>query len=203
MAHASEQGSDHAAQLHALLQPMASYSADFEQVVMGTQGRRLQTLTGEIRLQRPGKFRWEVAAPYPQLIVTDGERLFVYDPDLEQVLVQPLENALAGTPALLLTEETADIEALFHVFHAPHDADDDDIFVLTPKDSKSLFREIRLHFAATILAAIDIIDHLDQITRITFTNATLDPMLESALFDFDVPPGTDVIGDVPDRIPAG
>src|SRR5262245_38458116 len=106
-----------AAQLAALLEPVQRLSAQFTQTVHGTHQELLQSTEGYLRLQRPQQFKWVLLAPYPQTIVTAGSRLFIYDPDLKQVQVKALADALSGTPALVLLGTAKEIEAQFKVDH--------------------------------------------------------------------------------------
>lgn len=195
----------HAAQpsdrLRALLEPMARFGAEFEQVVVGANGRTLQAARGTVHVERPGRLRWEVVAPYPQLIVSDGTDLIVFDPDLEQATVRPLAEAPRDTPGRLLTGELDELERLFDVADdSPATADGVDAeaeaFVLRPRADDSLFDHIRLEFTGPLLAGIDIVDHLDQYTRVRFRDQTLRPTIGPGLFEFVVPDGVDVIGDV-------
>ena len=108
-------GGDDAPQLAALLDGMTTLSAEFEQTVTNRFGDVLQAATGRMHLKRPMRLRWELDEPYPQLVVTNGESLWVYDPDLEQVTVQPLAEALTGSPAVFLTGTVADLRRNFTV----------------------------------------------------------------------------------------
>lgn len=197
-AQAEEEGAS--AELERLLADVATFAAEFEQVVANSYGEVLQTSTGRMRLQRPGRLRWEVDAPYPQLLVADGRSLWVFDPDLEQATVRPLSEAIEGTPAAFLID-AGGAAAQFHVRRAaPNEGDAAQRFVLAPRDAGAVLREATLSFSnAGAPSGIDIVDHLNQRTRIAFTAARLNPVLESTLFDFEVPAGIDVIGDVPPR----
>ena len=101
--------------LRALLAPMHEYASRFEQAVVDGRGQVLQTASGTMRLQRPGQFRWEVVEPYSQLVVTDGTTVYVFDADLAQVTVQPLDETLQGTPARLLIGSMDVLESMFTV----------------------------------------------------------------------------------------
>ena len=190
--------------LRELLAPMREYAAEFEQVVVDGLGRSLQTATGTMRLQRPGRFRWEVVEPYSQLVVTDGTTVYVFDADLEQVTVQPLDETLQGTPARLLIGSMDALEATFAVVREEAAS-----FTLYPRDEEALYRRIHLEFApqpgvaeeppAAILVSIVIVDHLDQETRVVFRNPTLRPPPVPGVFDFHIPDDVDVIGDAPAR----
>lgn len=187
--------------LVALLEPMTKYAADFNQVVIGRRGEVLQNVSGTVHLRRPGCFRWEVRKPYQQLVVTDGVDLYVFDQDLEQITFQPLDDSTKAAPARLLLGKPDDLFNLFNVAQEK-DSQKQRIFELTPKSDQSLYREIRLTFDQQRLIEIDIVDHFDLSTRITFSNSTVKPVLESTLFEFVIPKGIDVIGDVPARDPS-
>ena len=190
--------------LRELLAPMREYAAQFEQVVVDGRGRSLQTATGTMRLQRPGRFRWEVVEPYSQLVVTDGTTVYVFDADLEQVTVQPLDETLQGTPARLLIGSMDALEATFTVVREEAAS-----FTLHPRDEEALYRRIHLEFAprpgvaeeapGALLVGIVIVDHLDQETRVVFRNPTLHPEPAPGVFDFHIPDDVDVIGDAPAR----
>lgn len=187
-----------ATELEQILGGLAAFEAQFEQVVTNSFGETLQRSTGRMHLQRPGMLRWEVDAPYPQLLLADGESLWTYDPDLEQATVQPLAEAIDGTPAAFLLDVGGPGAARFHVRRKAGEGGEEAHFVLEPGDPSSVLHEATLSFtSAGAPAGIAIVDHLNQHTRISFTAATVNPVLESALFEFEVPQGIDVIGDVP------
>jgi outer membrane lipoprotein carrier protein len=187
--------------LAALLEPMTKYAADFNQVVIGRRGEVLQNISGTVHLRRPGCLRWEVTEPYQQLVLSDGAGLYVFDQDLEQVTLQPLDDSIQGTPALLLSGKLDDLGSIFTIVQKENNPKQR-VFGLIPKSDQSLFRQIRLTFDPRRLIEIDIVDHFELATRITFTNSTIDPVLESGIFKFVIPEGIDVIGDVPDRDPS-
>lgn len=192
--------SDALAELEGRLQRMASFSANFEQTVYGPFGEALQTTRGRLYLQRPGRLRWEVAAPYPQLVLADGESLWVHDPDLAQVTVRPLAEA-AGTPGALLTGVAPQLGSAFSVQPLPEEEGEAAglaRYLMRPLAEDAVLQTATLGFATEdVLRRVDLVDHLQQTTRIVFTAAELNPVLDSALFQFEVPPGADVIGHVP------
>ena len=195
---------DDSERLRALLDAMTSYRADFEQVVASQFGEILQTTTGTMYLERPGRLRWRVDEPYPQLVVADGAHVWIYDPDLEQVTVQPFDETVEGTPAVFLTTSGM-VEENFRVRMESPTAASPRRFVLSPRnpESRSLFRTITLTFSARgLLTQLDVVDDLDQQTRMVFRNGQENPVLESALFEFEVPAGLDVIGNIPGDVPA-
>lgn len=187
--------------LRELLEPMREYAAQFEQVVVDGHGQALQTASGTMRLQRPGRFRWEVVEPYSQLVVTDGTTVYVFDADLAQVTIQPLDETLQGTPARLLIGSMDALESTFAVVR-----EGDNAFILHPRDEEALYRRIQLAFepqpadrSGALLSGIVIVDHLDQETRVAFRNPTLHPAPDPDAFDFQIPDDVDVIGDAPAR----
>lgn len=182
-----------AVQLAGLLEPVQRLSAQFTQTVVGAHQELLQSAEGYLRLARPQQFKWVLLAPYPQTIVTAGNRLFIYDPDLKQVQVKPLAAALNGTPALVLLGTGADIQAQFQVDHSV--ANDLDQFVLVPNDADALYTQIRMAFSARRLVRIEIVDSLGQLTDVSFHNIEINGTLAPDEFDFVVPPDADVIGD--------
>ena len=187
-----------------LLDAMSSYRADFEQVVTSQFGEVLQTATGTMHFERPGRLRWHMADPYPQLVVTDGEHVWVHDPDLEQVTVQRYEETVEGSPMMVLTD-TSLLERHFRVRMKSTTTEPERRFALSPKDpeSTSLFREITLTFSAGgLLTGLEVVDDLDQKTTMVFRHGQANPVLESELFEFEVPAGVDVIGNLPDDVPA-
>ena len=179
----------------ALLTPVERFQAEFSQTVFGERGEVKERAEGFVRIARPKKFKWVIEDPYPQLIVTEGDRLYVYDPDLEQVQIRRVDQALDGTPALVLTGDAAQIDANFAVSESIQDGLV--TFTLVPKSARALYTEMRMVFDAEELAAIDIRDSLGQSTEVRFYNSDASPEFPGNEFEFSVPPSADVIGDVP------
>ncbi len=173
------------------LDHLSSYAADFSQEIRGAQGQVLERSNGQIFLRRP-QFKWVVDQPYPQVIVTEGDELKVYDPDLEQLTIRPLSEALKDTPISVLTQSGVVLGDEFQVVEV---SDDFGVtYILTPNSADTLYAEIRLQFAADTLVGLSILDHLGQFTEILFTPAPESTVIQSSEFQLTVPPGTDVIG---------
>jgi len=171
------------------LQEVRSYAATFTQTVFGVRGEILEESEGYVRLDRP-RFKWVVNEPYPQVLVTEGDQLKLYDPDLEQLTVRPLEEALEDTPVSLLTRDAVALTESVRIMQIG-DAEGAS-FVIEPTAEDTLYREIVLHFGESTLSGLDILDHLGQRTEIRFEpepGVTMD----DATFTLEVPPGTDVI----------
>lgn len=176
-------------------QELHSLRADFEQTVFDDQSRLIQTSSGRMFMQKPGRFRWDYREPYPQVIVADGEHLWIYDKELEQVTVRPLGEALTATPLALLSG-VAPLEEAFSV--GDHwQREDRQWFALYPRHEQSQFNVLRVAFKEGRLDIIELEDAFNQLTRLEFKrlepNADIDPQR----LRFEPPPGVDVIGDMP------
>jgi len=167
--------------------------AQFTQTVTDRSGRIKQSANGEFLLERPGKFRWSVAKPYRQLLVGDGERVWIFDEDLNQVIVRRVGDALGATPAALLSGNQ-DVERAFEWKELAM-ADGLDWLSATPLSRETTFAEIRLGFDAHGLAALELLDAFGQKSLIRFTQFERNPKLSPDLFRFVPPKGADVIGD--------
>ena len=94
---------DSIARVDAYLATLSTLTADFVQVVQDKQGQVTERASGTLSISRPNRFRWDYQQPYAQTIVADGTKLWLYDPDLEQVTVRSLAQGLGATPAMLLS----------------------------------------------------------------------------------------------------
>lgn len=188
-AHAAD--ADPAARLEKLLAALTSVRVAFTQDVVGADGKTTDHAVGTLSLRRPGRFRWDYTNPR-QLIVSDGDRLWLYDPELEQATVRRVREAFAQTPAMLLSGE-ARIRDGFTVRDAGSEAGLEWL-ALAPKGADSDFREIRIGFAGDALKRLEFTDKLNQRTRIVLGTLERNVRLEDALFTFTPPKGVDVIG---------
>jgi outer membrane lipoprotein carrier protein len=180
-----------ASRLEDALAGLASFRAEFRQTVTDADGQQTEAAEGTVALARPGKFRWDYRIP-PQLIVSDGVTVWLYDEDLAQVTVRPAAEALIGTPALLLSGR-ADVRSEFQVT----DGGSEDGLAwsrLVPKDSESDFQELRVGIAGGVLRRMVLVDRLGQTTRLDFERIERNPRLDSRGFSFTPPPGVDVVG---------
>ncbi|MDQ2696708.1 MAG: outer membrane lipoprotein chaperone LolA, partial [Pseudomonadota bacterium] len=162
---------------------LQSLEADFVQQVFDADDRLMQTSSGHLVMQRPGRFRWDYTEPYQQLIVADGERLWVYDVDLEQVTVRPLGEALGATPLALLSG-TAPIEDTFTVAGETTGREGWRWYELHPKDPQSEFQRLRIAFNGPSLQAIELEDALNQRTRLEFRNVRRDVAIDAGRLRF-------------------
>lgn len=183
---------DGVARLAAILGAQRSMQADFEQTVTGSNGAVTQTARGTMQVARPQLFRWEVREPFVQLIVADGKEVWVYDPDLAQVVVRPFDAQLADTPALLFGGDARRIGERFEV-RIVEEKSTGIRFELKPRSDNALFESLRVAFIGGDLREMSLVDGLGQRTRIRFDNVQQNVNLPAAQFRFTPPDGTDVI----------
>lgn len=179
--------------LRMFIEGTQSAQARFTQTVFDRKGRRVQEATGIMQFSRPGRFRWEYEKPYAQLLVGDGEKIYIYDRDLNQVTVRRLDRALTGTPAALLAGSN-DIEKAFVLTTLPPQ-DGLDWLEAVPRAPESSFASVRLGFAQNVLAAMELTDALGSRTLIRFQELQRNPKLSPQLFRFVVPKGADLLED--------
>jgi outer membrane lipoprotein carrier protein len=170
-----------------------SARADFEQKVYDRSGKLAQESKGSFAFQRPGLFRWVYAKPVDQLIVGDGERVWIYDRDLNQVTVRKLSRALGSTPAALLAG-SADIEKAFQLADAGA-KDGLEWLEATPREREAGFERVRMGFDADELRAMELFDHFGQRTMLRFLNLRRNPKIDKSEFRFEPPKGADVLGE--------
>jgi len=179
--------------LRAFVKDTQTARADFTQTVADKDGRVAQTASGEFLLERPGKFRWTVQKPYKQLLVGDGQRVWIFDEDLNQVIVRKIGEALGSTPAALLAG-SQDVERAFTWKDLPSSGGLEWLSA-TPISKETTFAEIRLGFDAKGLAALELLDAFGQKSVVRFTGFERNPKLPPSSFAFTSPKGADVIGE--------
>lgn len=170
-----------------------SLSADFNQTLYDSDGEAVQESSGKLLIQRPSRFRWDYIKPYPQLLLADGKRFWIYDSDLEQVTVKRISEALGSAPSMLLSGKGS-LEDDFII----QDLGEKDGMLwveLFPRKSESDFKLLRLAFKQQI-HIMEFQDSLGQLTRIRFDNLKTNIELDPNQFVFHVPKGADVVGNI-------
>lgn len=206
---AAPAGAEAIDKLHHFLETTTTMRADFAQIVVAKNGRKPQQSAGVMMFSRPGKFRWQIEKPYSQLLVGDGEKVWMYDPELRQVSVRKVDMALGGTPAALLAGEPGGrrggkgdgksaLEKNFILSEAG-EHDGMEWLEAKPKSPDSGFEKVRLGFAVNDpkadLKAMELVDSFGQTTSLLFARIERNPALAATLFRFVPPPGVDVLGD--------
>ena len=174
-----------------LLNQAQTINARFSQLTLDGSGTQLQETAGQLALKRPGLFRWHTDAPMEQLLVSNGEKVWLYDPDLQQVTIQTLDQRLTHTPALLLSGDVSKIRENFDISHKEGGNVVD--FILKPKSKDTLFDSLRLSFRNKVLNDMQLIDSIGQRTNILFLNVKMNEPQDDAQFTFEIPAGADVI----------
>ena len=176
-------------------------TARFEQQVLDRAGKVVERGSGSFAFARPGKFRWTYEKPHQQLLVGDGRKLWIYDPDLKQVTVKQVDQALSSTPAALLAGRD-DITKLFTL----RDAGTSDGLAwvdATPKSPDTGFERVRLGLDGKTLAAMELQDSLGGRTVLRFSDLKANVAVPPATFQFTPPAGADVLDDAPKPAAAG
>ena len=174
------------------LASLSSVRAEFRQQLIEADGSAGATARGTLYLKKPGRFRWDYSQPQ-QLIVCDGETLWLYDPELEQATVRRVAETLSQTPAMLLSGQGR-VGDGFTVNDAGASGGLSWV-KLTPRLAQADFRELKLGFEGADLKRLEFTDKLNAITRIEFTRIERNVRLDQALFTFVAPAGVDVIGE--------
>lgn len=182
---------DPVARLQGYLQHARSLTADFEQIVFDRERAEVQRSSGRLRLHRPARFRWDYREPYKQLILSDGEAVWIYDEELEQVTVKPLNQAIARTPAMVLS--SGDSVARHYEVTDLGERDGLAWLRLVPRAPDTDYEHMRLGFGGDVLRAMELEDGFGQITRLNFSDIDHDAAVDPAWFRFEPPPGVDVI----------
>ena len=179
--------------LHRFLDTMKTLRADFAQIVVAKNGKKSQQSSGVMMISRPGKFRWQIDKPYSQLLVGDGEKVWIYDQDLRQVTVKKVDAAIGSTPAALLVGgKTLEKNFTLREIGA---RDGLEWLEAIPKTADSGFEKIQIGFSGNDVKAMELFDNFGQMTSLYFNNIDRNPPLAASLFSFKPPAGVDVLGD--------
>lgn len=180
-----------ATELETLLNNLTSLSAKFEQITQDGRGLKIQQASGITHLAKPKLFYWQTQEPYEQLIVSNGELMWVYEPDLEQVTEQPLDEQAEQTPAFLLINQAENLEQHFAIQQQTQGKQQ--IFTLKPLNTSSLFEQLKLSFINQQIASLELIDSLGQKTLIRLQVTASNQPIDKQIFNFTPPDGVDLI----------
>lgn len=175
------------------LSAIQTMQAHFTQITHDTRGELLQQNQGVLKARTPAMFYWQTAEPYPQTVVTDGVKLWVYDPDLAQVQVRDFTPDYQQTPAMLFTGNAESIASRFAVAAV---AGSEGRYRLLPKDhSRDLFTALEVQFHGDEPASLLIEDAMQQKTEILFNEVLINPPLSDTEFQFTAPVGVEVLAE--------
>lgn len=180
---------DAAESLRAFVRDVKAGQSAFTQTVTSPDGAKQKVSSGSFSFARPNRFRFEYAKPYAQTIVSDGQRVWFHDPDLNQVTVRKMTDALGSTPVALLTGTS--IEKNFELKNQP-DQGGFEWVQATPRETGGTIQWLKAGFKGRSLAAVEIADSFGQRSMLRFDKLQTDVTPAPEAFHFSVPPGADV-----------
>lgn len=172
------------------LESTSNLSAQFEQETYAEGQLRGERSSGMMQIARPLRFVWQVSEPYQQSVISDGETLWVYDPDLAQATHQPVADQIRQSPAMILAQPRATLSTAYEVTEAAND--ELSSYQLYPTDKDAVFSELTLVFVDGAISQLRLTDNLGQDTRIRFSDVRTGVDFPTETFDFEPPAGTDV-----------
>ena len=171
---------------------VVTFEASFEQRLIDADGEVIENTTGTLEIRRPGQFRWSYIEPYEQGLVADGVNIWSYDVDLAQVTVKPQAEALANTPALLLSGADGALDQF--EYQGSYVENVTTWVRLVPRNTESGFERVELGFAADTLTRMVFFDNLEQTTLVQLYEVAVNDIIDPARFEFIVPEEVDVVG---------
>ena len=188
----SQTDADAASRLVDLLSGLETMRAEVAQLTLDQEGREVQEAEATLTMHRPDRFYWHTTVPYEEVMTTDGESIWIYEPDLDQVTVQDFSEDVSRTPALLLSEDEETLRESFSITL-------DDVgggrsrFTLVPRDPGSLFEILSMTFSDGKLEEMQFSDSLGQRTSLEFSEVETNLPVDQELFTFEAPDGVEVI----------
>ena len=169
-----------------------SFQGTFKQTVYDENNEVMQQAEGEVALLKPGRFSWQYSQPYPQLILADGEYLWIYDEDLQQASAKPIDTALGNAPIMLLTN----VRPLTDDFEVKEAVNKDGLswVELTPLVQDTEFHKIQIGLDDLGVKKMELQDHFSQKTVIEFIDLETNVTFKPNYFKFVAAEGVDVVG---------
>ena len=180
-------------ELDALLVDVSTLSAEVLQLIVESDGGVLEESDIQMYLQRPNGFYWETVAPFPELVVTDGETLWNYQPDLEQVVIEDWDSSRSELAAQLLSGETERLKREYQIEQLELADDHIGEFELEPLATDSIYAAITIRFLDGILETIHLAHKNGQQTVWQFSNVERNRELDENLFQFEIPNGIEIV----------
>jgi outer membrane lipoprotein carrier protein len=170
---------------------MKTVEGNFSQQVIDQRGSVMQEVGGNFLFKKPNLFKWNYIDPIQSQIISDGELLYLYDPDLKQVVISSLKKLGGVSPAMLLVSSSASEHFIVKSIRA---TDHISIYEATPKNpQEASFSKVLIHFNQGLLSQMHIIDNFNHKTKIYFDSIVNNRLINDAAFLFNVPEGVDVI----------
>jgi len=179
------------------LQGYKNLSGQFTQIISSENSSHSQSSTGEFWIKKPNQFRWHYSTPYIQQIISNGESLWVYDEDLEQVTIKDASQSIDSSPLAIILG-SADLDKLFNITQLG-DSDDLQWLSLTPLEESSGFEFINVGFKNGLLTRMVLQDNFGQTTRLLFTDVSVQMPIADDKFEFIVPEGADVFDETAEQ----
>lgn len=177
--------------LAALLNNYHTLQAQFTEKTLTNNGEVIASTNGDIAFQRPDLFRWYTISPSRQLIINSGQKLAIYDVDLEQVTYKNVDEQYGATPALLLSGNVAKLKQHYSIKACANNTAN--CYQLSAKSDNDVFRRLTITFNKNTLKSMVIDNNLDQTTKIQFNNVKINSNLPSSLFKLTLPAGVDIV----------
>jgi len=173
------------------LDDLNTLQADFVQRLYADSGELQEETEGQMYIQRPNHFRWAYQIPYQQLIVANGQFVWVYDEDLEQVTIKDFDTTLGKTPALLLSSSQPHVEQNFTITKLQSQSEYTRLQLIPKQEAQ--FEKMILTLDKNVLRGLDLVDNLGQTTTMHFKNMQRNRPLAADLFQFEPPEQVDII----------
>ena len=182
--------------LKQLLTPIDALSANFSQRILNKQDEVIDEVTGNFQAMEPNRFNWVIEKPMPQQIISNGTKLWIYDPDLAQVIIQPFDDRAQPNPISLLLDSPDKLDQHFDISYIHNGKSTADTFLLKPKQSNTLFTQLQLEFFEKKPVGLRYTNNYSQIVQIIFDDLVINPTTSTADFNFDIPTDIDVVNHV-------
>lgn len=181
-------------QLIRQLGDLKSFKAQFSQTTFDDSGSAIQTLSGDIAAEKPGKLYWSAKPPYEQLLVSDGKNIYHYDKDLEQVSEKPFTEQYGDTPAVILSGNSEALRKDYDITLINANDGKTQLFTLVPHDrKKKMFDSMEVRIEQGAITGLTVLDNLAQKTEMQFKSVVANQAVDAKLFQFVIPKGVDVI----------
>lgn len=184
-----------AANLDKLLKPVNTFTGRFKQTVFSDRKKVIQQSSGTMEFKRPMSFRWQVEKPEASLIVTNGDKIWNYDVELEQVTIQKFSTNGDVTPISFLFDNIETLNNDFTIIEKPHKGHSNFCYLLTPKKDNASFVSVEICFKSGQIEYITILDHMNQTSKFVFDHMQKNTKISDNRFTFIAPTGVDVIGE--------